>query len=312
VCFVYNKWYDGIEDNRLSELPMSLYSDVAFAFNQLISATDALNQFLHECEVVHAECYKLPPSAGDISDTSGWELVTPEKHIGFTALSMATGAFSRFTPDYNHSPKYPFRLPGFIQLAPSHYQLASQLVDACNLQKVIIKELINSSKLNQSQKRDLIQSICPNAITLQIYRLIKAADGPVKRVGFTWCNKNSMRTINKDEFLTYLAGSKDNPPSGKTRAEWAPWVDKEIELVKAKPGEFIKIKRPLPITPKLNISFKDDTNTVMFYGHTPTIVFGEQACKVSPLKSYIKAKSTSKTEHYNYLIKRLYVINETC
>ncbi|MCH2085547.1 MAG: DNA replication terminus site-binding protein [Pseudoalteromonas sp.] len=262
--------------------------------------------------MVHAECYKLPPSAGDISDTSGWELVTPEKHIGFTALSMATGAFSRFTPDYNHSPKYPFRLPGFIQLAPSHYQLASQLVDACNLQKVIIKELINSSKLNQSQKRDLIQSICPNAITLQIYRLIKAADGPVKRVGFTWCNKNSMRTINKDEFLTYLAGSKDNPPSGKTRAEWAPWVDKEIELVKAKPGEFIKIKRPLPITPKLNISFKDDTNTVMFYGHTPTIVFGEQACKVSPLKSYIKAKSTSKTEHYNYLIKRLYVINETC
>lgn len=291
---------------------MSLYSDVEFAFNQLVSATEVLNQFLHECEVVHAECYKLPASAGDMSDTSGWELVTPEKHTSFTALSMATGSFARFTPDYNHSPKYPFRLPGFIQLAPNHYQLASQLVDACNLQKVIIKELINSSKLNQSQKRDLIQSICPNAITLQIYRLIKAADGPVKRVGFTWCNKNSMRTINKDEFLTYLAGSKDNPPSGKTRAEWAPWVDKEIELVKAKPGEFIKIKRPLPITPKLNISFKDDTNTVMFYGHTPTIVFGEQACKVSPLKSYIKAKSTSKTEHYNYLIKRLYVINETC
>ena len=286
---------------------MSLYSDVAFAFNQLISATDVLNQFLHECEVVHAECYKLPPSAGDISDTSGWELVTPAKHIGFTALSMATGAFSRFTPGYNHSPKYPFRLPGFIQLAPSHYQLASQLVDACNLQKVIIKELINSSKLNQGQKRDLIQSICPNAITLQIYRLIKAADGPVKRVGFTWCNKNSMRTINKDEFLTYLAGSKDNPPSGKTRAEWAPWVDKEIELVKAKPGEFIKIKRPLPITPKLNISFKDDTNTVMFYGHIPTIVFGEQACKVSPLTSYFR--TGSRKNDMSYLIKRLYVLD---
>ena len=287
---------------------MSLYSDVAFAFNQLVSATEALNQFLHECEVVHAECYKLPASAGDMSDTSGWELVTPEKHTGFTALSMATGSFARFTPDYNHSPKYPFRLPGFIQLAPIHYQSASQLVDACNLQKVIIKELINSSKLNQGQKRELIQSVCPNAITLQIYRLIKVAGGPVKRVGFTWCNKNSMRTINKDEFLTYLAGSKDNPPSGKTRSEWAPWVEKEIELVKSKPGEIIKVKRPLPITPKLNVSFTDDTNTVMFYGHVPIIVFGDEPCKISPLKSCIR--STSEAEHYNYLIKRLYVMNE--
>ena len=50
---------------------MSLYNDVEFAFNQLINATEVLNQFLHECEVVHAECRKLPPSAGELSDTSG-------------------------------------------------------------------------------------------------------------------------------------------------------------------------------------------------------------------------------------------------
>ena len=116
-----------------------------------------------------------------------------------------------------------------------------------------------------------------------------------------------MRTINKEEFLKYLAGSKDNPPSGKTRSEWAPWVEKEIELVKSKPGEFIKVKRPLPITPKLNISFKDDTNTVMFYGHTPTIVFGEQACKVSPLTSYLR--TGSRKNDMSYLIKRLYVLD---
>jgi len=117
-----------------------------------------------------------------------------------------------------------------------------------------------------------------------------------------------MRTINKEEFLTYLAGSKDNPPSGKTKSEWAPWVEKEIELVKSKLGEFIKVKRPLPITPKLNVSFTDDTNTVMFYGHVPIIVFGDEPCKISPLKSCIR--STSEAEHYNYLIKRLYVMNE--
>lgn len=179
----------------------------------------------------------------------------------------------------------------------------------CNLQKVLIKELIKNSKLNQGKKRELIQSICPNGITLQIYRLIKVADGPVKRVGFTWCNKNSMRIINKEEFLTYLAGSKDNPPSGQTRAEWAPWVEKEIALVKAKSGKFIKVKRPLPVAPKVNVSFTDKTNTVMFYAHIPIIVFSNNICRVSPLEKHITR--ANREQHYNYLIRRLYVLNDS-
>lgn len=287
---------------------MSLVSEVTFAYKQLIHSTNLLSQTLLEAEVIHAQCYKLPAVAGDMSDSSGWEFITPEAHTGFTALSMSVSAFSKFTPDYSHSAKYPFRLPGFIQLHPIHKEHITELVAYCNLQKQRIKNILNSAKLNQGQKRELIQNICPNAITLQIYRLIKTSSAPVKRVGFTWCNKNSMQTIKKDEFLIYLKGSKDNPPTGQTKAEWAPWVDKEIDLIKNKTSDFVKVKRPLPIVPKLNVSFTDHTKTIMFYGHLPVIVFTEEPIKITPLSSYIDKKS--KKQLNDYLIKRLYVLSE--
>ncbi|MFY8328223.1 DNA replication terminus site-binding protein [Pseudoalteromonas sp. ZZD1] len=287
---------------------MSLNTEITFAYKQLVNSTNLLNESLLEAEVMHAQCYKLPAVVGDMSDSSGWEFINPDVYTGFTALSMATGAFSRFTPSYQHSPKYPFRLPGIIQLNPVHNEHISEIVNQCNHLKLKIKDLINSSKLDQIKKRELIQSACPNAITLQIYRLIKTTSSPVRRVGFTWCNKTSMRTIKKNEFLDYLQGSKNNPPAGQTKAEWTPWVDKEIDLIKNKTSDIVKVKRPLPIVPKLNISFTDDTKTIMFYGHLPVIIFTADPIKITPLKSYIDKKS--KKQLQEYLIKRLYVVNE--
>lgn len=287
---------------------MSLNTEIAFAYKQLVNSTNLLNESLLEAELIHAQCYKLSAVAGDMSDSSGWEFLNPSVYTGFTALSMATGAFSRFTPDYQHSPKYPFRLPGIIQLNPVHSEHISELVSQCNLLKLRIKGLINSSKLDQMKKRELIQNACPNAIALQIYRLIKTTSSPVRRVGFTWCNKNSMRTIKKSEFLDYLQGSKNNPPAGQTKTEWAPWVDKEIDLIKNKTSDFVKVKRPLPIVPKLNVSFTDDTKTIMFYGHLPVIIFTAEPINITPLKSYIDKKSNKQLQ--DYLIRRLYVVNE--
>lgn len=116
-----------------------------------------------------------------------------------------------------------------------------------------------------------------------------------------------MRVITKNEFLTYLEGSKNKPPVGQTKADWAPWVDKEIDLIKNKTSDFVKVKRPLPIVPKLNISFNDHTKTIMFYGHLPVIIFTKEPIKITPLKSYIDKKS--KTQLHDYLIKRLYVVD---
>jgi DNA replication terminus site-binding protein len=286
---------------------MTLYTELASIYMQLVDATDLLNKALLSAQIVDAQCYKLPAVAGDISDLSGWELIEPEIHTGFAALSMCAAALSKHTPDYQHSPKYPFRLPGVIQANSLHSEYISGLVSRCNTYKLQFKNLINSSKLSPIKKRELVQSICPNAITLQIYRLIKTTSSPVKRVGFTWCNKNSMRKINKNEFLNYLEGSKNNPPTGQTKAQWAPWVDKEIALINKKTGDYVRVKRPLPIVPKLNVSFTDDTKTIMFYGHLPVIIFTEQPVKVTPLKSYINEKN--KKQLYDYLIKRLYIVN---
>ena len=287
----------------------SLYSDVSLLVESLREDLRELSETLQGIDVVQSVCYTLPPSHGDMAGNNDWHLIEPKVHSGFPALSLATEAFERLTPDYEHSAKYPFRLPGIIQMHPMYSFNISQLIDRINMRKSLIKEIINSSSLNPGAKRELVQSICPNAITLQIYRLIKYDTAPVKRVGFTWCNKNSMQTIEKSVFLKYLNGSKENPPAGQTKADWSPFVEREIEAVKSLNGECVRIKRPLPVVPKLNVSFTDETKTVMFYGHLPTIVFGEEPAKISPLKSYVSDNNNKQL--MNYLIKRLYVVDNS-
>lgn len=81
-----------------------------------------------------------------------------------------------------------------------------------------------------------------------------------------------------------------------------------VNLIKNKTSDFVKVKRPLPIVPKLNVSFTDNTKTIMFYGHLSVIVFTEEPIKITPLSSYIDKKITKQLN--DYLIKRLYVLSE--
>ena len=269
--------------------------------------TNKLNEHIVNADVIQAICYELSPSHGDLSIDENWYFIKPREFKGHSALKKATNSFSQFTPNYNHSPKYPFRLPGLIQLPPSLSCRTLQIVEQINHFKTNIRNAIKESNLDQASKRELIQSICPNAITLQIYRLIKAHPSPVKRTGFTWCNKNSMQRIDKKEFINYLYGSMSKPPATLTKKEWAPFVEKEIESIKSMQGKSVKIKRPLPIAPKVNVSFLDETKTVMYYSHLPIIVFGEEPAQVTPLQSYV-SKNDEK-QLVDYLIKRLYVVD---
>lgn len=286
---------------------MTLIKHIENLFNSLVEATAILNDALHNAPLINAVCYKLPVETGNHEVDTGWQFISPTQYSDFNALVMATASYAKFTPDYDYSPKYPFRLPGLIQYPLEFENHISYLVGQCNLIKDQIRLSLVRSELNPAQKRTIIQTVCPNAITLQIYRLINCPVGPAKRVGFTWCNKNSMRRINKNEFIKYLKNSINNPPAGLNKAEWQPYVSNEIELIEAERTETIKIKRPLPVVPKLNVSFKDDTKGVMLYAHTPTIIFGDTPAEISPLKQYIN--EVCKVNLNNYLIKRLYVLS---
>ena len=84
-----------------------------------------------------------------------------------------------------------------------------------------------------------MQSILPNAITLQIYRHILTLPTPVKRIGFTWCNKYSVKTFTFLDMLSYLENSKHHPPAGTPKDQWLFFVDQEIEALKRRPKDDI-------------------------------------------------------------------------
>tara|TARA_R110002051_G_scaffold325624_1_gene429484 strand:+ start:3136 stop:3990 length:855 start_codon:yes stop_codon:yes gene_type:complete len=284
---------------------MKLLHEVHSQFATLTRLTAELGELLLSNETVKSLAFDLPPREG-VTDNE-WLFIDPIESEGFTALTKSIAAYQRFTPHYAYSPKYPFRLPGVIQLPSALENDTMQLVAKCNYSKTMIKLLLVESGQSSKNKRDLMQSILPNAITLQIYRHILTFPTPIKRIGFTWCNKYSVKTFSFLDMLSYLENSKNHPPAGTPKDQWLFFVEQEIATLKRRPkDDIIKLKRPLPAIPMANINFDDDRKGVMRHAHLPFITFGDEPIAINPLKKYMgDAKKDTDTQ---YMIRRLYAL----
>lgn len=286
---------------------MSLLHEVQSQLANLTHHTAELGELLLGNEPINSLAFDLPPREGITDINDEWLFIDPIKSEGFTAQTKSIAAYQRFTPHYAFSPKYPFRLPGVIQLPNALEKDVMQLVAKSNYAKTMIKLLLVESGQSTKNKRDLMQSILPNAITLQIYRHILTLPTPVKRIGFTWCNKYSVKTFTFSEMLSYLENSKNHPPAGTPKDQWLFFVDQEIEALKRrKKDDIIKLKRPLPAIPMANIAFDDEKKGVMRHAHLPFIVFGDEPITINSLRKYIgDAKKDTDTQ---YMIRRLYAL----
>ncbi|WP_288987857.1 DNA replication terminus site-binding protein [uncultured Pseudoalteromonas sp.] len=287
---------------------MTTLSEVAIEYRQLKSYTEALYDAILASEAIQSVCYSLPVPSND-KDISEGQLRTIEvnQQEGFNAISRIASVFTKFTPEYSHSPKIAFRLPGIIQLPERAEESIVELVEKCNFYKAKIKIMMVESNLTDKQKRDIIQALEPTAITLHIYRQIVAIPAPIRRVGFTWCNKVSMKRYSFEQMESYLNGSKGKPPAGLTLNEWQPFVMKELELLHQRNKRApVIIKRPLQPVPMANISFNDERVSKLHHAHTPFIIFGDEPVQFTPLKTYVNTVTAINSEEY--MIKRLYAL----
>jgi DNA replication terminus site-binding protein len=281
-----------------------MLSEVRYLYQQLIACNQQLFEALSETEVVQHHCFILPPTlAGRENQYS--EIIPVEYSNDYIGKIKLLGAFSKYKPEPSHSYKVPFRLPGVLQYPTSSEGEIKALIDSVNSTKEQFKQLITQSKLSTAEKHDLIKQVAPGTITLLIYRKINYFSD-VKTVGFTWSNKFSTQIINKLAFIDYLKGSAQNPPSGVTRNEWEPFVQKEINTINNVKGDSIKIKRPLAAAPMANISFYQ-SKTVLRHAHLPFVIFSDHSINVKPLKEYL-SQNDGRQSLNHYLINRLYAL----
>lgn len=289
-------WYDGIE--------MNIVTETRLLYAKLVDECQTLFDVLSQAECLRNDCFILPPTLVD-QESATAEFIPVEYRNDYHGKVKALGAFTKFKPDIGHSFKAPFRLPGVLQFRAQAADDITPLIDCVNFTKGAIKTLITQSKLNAAEKHDLLRTVAPGSITLLMYRQLSYFSD-VKTIGFTWSNKFSTKVKDRVEFIEYLKGSAQNPPSGVTRSEWEPFVQKEIKLISEVKSDTIKIKRPLPAAPMANISFHSE-KTKLRHAHLPFIVFSDDTINVKPLNDYLATKS-NRADLPGYLINRLYAL----
>ncbi|KAA1160865.1 DNA replication terminus site-binding protein [Pseudoalteromonas distincta] len=286
---------------------MDLFTQVDLNFTALKNLTDNLYQELHSIEPLSANCTIIPQvysSPSTIADNQPIEL----SHIsGFNAQTKIISSYKQFNPVAKSNAKYPFRLPGVLIVEEKHTAKLSSLIKSCNIHKDNIKKAISSSKITAEKKREIIQSVAPNAITLQVYRHILPPLVNTRRISFSWCNKFSVKCFTHKKMCDYLNNSMKHPPKGVTKSEWCYFVGQELHLVQQrKKNELIKIKRPLTPAPMANISFIDNSPSILRHAHLPFIVAGDHLVKIKKLKHF--TEKNTKLNKVEYMINRLYAL----
>ena len=283
---------------------MDIVTETRLLYAKLVEESQTLFDVLSQAECLRHDCFILPPTLAE-QESAAAEFIPVKYRNDYHGKIKALGAFTKFQPDAGHSFKAPFRLPGVLQYHAQTANDIAPLIDCVNFTKSAIKTLITQSKLNAAEKHELLRTVAPGSITLLMYRQINYFSD-VKTIGFTWSNKFSTKVKDKVEIIEYLKGSAQNPPSGITRSEWEPFVQKEIKLISEVKSDTIKLKRPLPAAPMANISFHSE-KTKLRHAHLPFIVFSDNAINVKPLNDYLAAKN-NRADLPGYLINRLYAL----
>lgn len=298
---------------------MGIVNDIKGTFQQLVEATDNLKMAIAQAKVIAAHAYQLPLVPAETKEFPNYEnRIIEVKHIAreFTALTAANRCYSRFYFEADTSKKSPFRCPGIIQLGVSHTTTISAAVKNVNDLKDKLKTMVNAKDVitekplyDRFEKFEIIRQAIPGAVTLQVYRNIVCIDDPVRSVGFTWANKQSIKTIKLDELQQIIEENKRAIPTGVTENEWKARMDQEIKTINESKATLFKIRRPVPANPMANIRLQSSTN-LMRHAHMPIIVFGDEPIKISHLKSYnpdVK-RYREKITIDSYLLERMHIL----
>lgn len=254
------------------------------SMDTLTHAIDNVIEYIKSIPNPYALAFQLP-------DTKPHEEHDPIEQIpvtpitGSDALSLVCDAFKQFYARTDISSKATYRLPGVIVLPTTHAPEISRLVALVNQEKTTFQEHVQKLG-DRDTKFEIVHQALPGLITLQVYRKLTLILEPLKSLGFTWANKQSIVKLKRDTALEILEKSKKNPPLTTPCEQWEIQVDREINSILTLPQSAqLRQKRPVKTHPILNVRTQEAIQQ-QYKASLPVIICQDTLPRIKPLRDY--------------------------
>lgn len=183
------------------------------------------------------------------------DFIPVSQKTNFTAETDLKKELFRWYAKEGLSTKAAYRLPGYIQLTmPAGEAIDFQIqVEHLNLLKGEFKKMVTSIK-NKDARFEIVHSLFPHIITLNVYRNIRVHYQP-NDIRFYWVTMPRIENVDHEKLLKRLARSQEMKYSHiKDQNTWEKLVKEEINLIQSV-GDKSKLRyiRPTKAQPMVKI-----------------------------------------------------------
>lgn len=274
-------------------------------YHHLCDHIDSFTEYLlSHGELISATVYEYPTYTND--DIDEW----PE-HIklfpihGEKALLLALDWMKKNSIIDEQSGRIVPRLPGSIVYNHPNFMECLHRLERINIEKNHLKDAILQISENNDIRFENVKNALPNLIKKVATRHFIYANRPVKSVSYSWVHRQTGEKKNKQQVLKLLQKSLDyRNKNSIADPNFAEKVEQEIIKISQLPHQsrFV-IRRPIRVTPMLNLNYKKDTTPYLlerassimplalapknYVAHSPVFIFNEHP-KVYPFQNYEK------------------------
>ncbi|MCB5160753.1 DNA replication terminus site-binding protein [Marinomonas algarum] len=258
---------------------MSLISEQFCIINQGIQT---LNDILRHVQPTSALAYPLPATLKGM-ESEPITKISFDEYRGKDALYHAAQCYQdlHIKPDY--SQKVARRTVGAICLSPlksPEALLLPELINDINTAKTAIENYIKTTFQSRNERFEALRAECPKIMTMHLYRHIRClSEQTIASARFSWQRKDSLSRPIKQELLQRMV--KEMHRSG---FEHQLPLEQLIAKVENTPEAQLRIRRPVPVQPVVNIKTDEGIKTVT--APMPLIFIQEDPIKLKSLAEF--------------------------
>lgn len=220
-------------------------TDITAAFTELVQLTEAMNNWVKD-KALSATVYRLPV----LTERVVPDLIPCVEVTGDEALKAAMFAYSKFDYLTEQSTGTAYRLPGVVYMGEANLDA----VDAVNLQKAKLQDLIKSAAPKKHDRLKLCRELLTGCSMSQVYRDVVAIQGDVQSIRFTWMTHSVGATrLSRSEACGVIQSNIDAESQlGDSARVTALSITKE-RVTALNNDDVIMMRRPVPPHPRANI-----------------------------------------------------------
>lgn len=259
---------------------MDHYEQIKNSYSEIEAGIRALIRFILKSEIKSCTVFSYPRVQKN-NEHEEYTHIPVSRITGSEAISKTLTALGQFRGETLASTKSVFRLPGVISILTDEPEKLIALLCSINESKARFCEVAN--QIPADDRFDVIHTVIPRLIYLQLTRNLNWENGSLQSVNFTWGASSSIIKITREEIQERIANllSEDKISYTQARSDLG-----EIQSL-PKSAE-LRIKRKVKIRPLINLNrgLGQKQRYARKEGHLPLIVINSPEFKTGQLKDY--------------------------